>query len=100
MDGWGGDGLCLEVELMKQFTKQGSKNKGIRAVRREPLRGERPSLLGLIVCSRAAAGRPDKGRSRRRDANPAPGTPALQKRGNPLGAGCRLLRQRDANVTS
>lgn len=50
MDGWGGNGLCLEVELMKHFTKQGSKNKGIRAVRREPLRRERPFLLVLIVC--------------------------------------------------
>lgn len=35
---------------MKHFTKQGSKNKGIRAVRREPLRRQRPFLLGLIVC--------------------------------------------------
>lgn len=51
MDGWGGDGMRLEVELMKHFTKRGSKNKGIRAVRREPLRRERPFLLGLIVCS-------------------------------------------------
>lgn len=75
--------MRLEVKSMKRFTKQGSKNKGIRAVRREPWRRERPFLLGLIVCT-AAAGRPETGRSPGRDANPTPRTPALWQRGKPL----------------
>ena len=51
MDGWSRGRMCLQVELMKHFTKQGSINKGILAVSREPLRRERPFLLVLIVCS-------------------------------------------------
>lgn len=41
---------CSEVALTKHFTKQGSQNKGFWALRREPLRRERPFWGQLCGC--------------------------------------------------
>lgn len=85
--------MCLEVELMKHFTKQGSKNKGIRAVRREPLRRERPFCLGLIVCCRLEHSSYWETRDRevlREGRKPNPRDTCSPAEKKPLRAGCWL----------